>query len=41
MSIWAHNCRILMSHPELIDHQEWMEGGLVRHPRRLGLLRRH
>lgn len=41
MMIWAHNCRILTSHPELFDYEEWIEGGLARRPRRLGLLRRH
>ncbi|GAA0808655.1 hypothetical protein [Spirilliplanes yamanashiensis] len=43
MHIWAHNCRVLMSRPELLDYEEWCEGGLVRHPRRIGLFqpRRH
>lgn len=41
MSVWAHNCRLLTSHPELFDHEEWMEGGLVRRPRWLSVLRRH
>ena len=40
MSTGAHNCRVLMTRPEMYDHQEWMEGGLVRHPRRLGLFER-
>ena len=40
MQIWAHNCRVLMTRPELFDHHDWMEGGLVRHPRRLGLFNR-
>ena len=40
MSIWAHNCRVLMTRPELFDYEEWIEGGLVRHPRRLGLFGR-
>ncbi len=35
MSIWAHNCRVLMTRPELFDYEDWIEGGLVRHPRRL------
>jgi len=26
-----------MSRPESFDYAEWIEGGLVRHPRRLGL----
>lgn len=37
MSIWAHNCRVLMNRPELFDYREWCEGGLVRNPRRLQL----
>lgn len=41
MAVWAHNCRMLSAHPELFDHQDWMEGGLVRRPRRLSLLRGH
>jgi hypothetical protein len=41
MSIWAHNCRVLTMHPELFDYEDWCEGGLVRHPRRLGLFRHH
>lgn len=41
MAIWAHNTRVLRSHPELFDHGEWIEGGLARYPRRLSLLRRH
>ncbi|GAA2681060.1 MULTISPECIES: hypothetical protein [Actinoplanes] len=40
MQIWAHNCRVLMTRPELFDHHDWMEGGLVRNPRRLGLFNR-
>jgi hypothetical protein len=36
MAIWAHNCRALMTRPELFDYEQWCEGGLVRHPRRLG-----
>jgi hypothetical protein len=36
MSIWAHNCRVLMTRPELFDYAQWCEGGLVRNPRRLG-----
>lgn len=40
MAVWAHNCTMLMSHPELFDHGDWMEGGLVRRPRRVSLLRR-
>jgi len=40
MVIWAHNCRALLSHPELFDYAEWIEGGLVRQPRRLGLFNR-
>jgi hypothetical protein len=40
MSTWAHNCRILMNRPELFDYEDWCEGGLVRHPRRLGLFDR-
>ena len=40
MSIWAHNCRVLMSRPEIFDYSDWIEGGLVRHPRRLGMFRR-
>jgi hypothetical protein len=37
MQTWAHNCRVLMDRPELLDYSEWCEGGLVRHPRRIGL----
>jgi hypothetical protein len=37
MAIWAHNTRVLMSRPEIFEYSEWIEGGLVRHPRRLGL----
>ena len=40
LRVWAHNCRMLMSHPELFSHEEWMEGGLVRRPRRIDLLHR-
>ena len=40
MAIWAHNCRVLMSRPEIFDYADWIEGGLVRHPRRLGMFRR-
>ena len=36
MMTWAHNCRALISRPEFFDYAEWIEGGLVRHPRRLG-----
>lgn len=39
MIIWAHNCRALRTRPELFDYEDWCEGGLVRHPRRLGLFR--
>ena len=35
MAMWAHNCRVLMTRPELYDYEDWIEGGLVRHPRRL------
>jgi hypothetical protein len=38
MSIWAHNCRTLTSHPSLFDHHEWIEGGLTRRPRRIDRL---
>ncbi len=37
MQTWAHNCRILMDRPELLDYEDWCEGGLVRQPRRIGL----
>jgi hypothetical protein len=37
MAIWAHNCRALMARPELYEYEDWIEGGLVRHPRRLGV----
>ena len=34
---WAHNVRMLLARPkELFDYHDWCEGGLVRHPRRLG-----
>jgi hypothetical protein len=36
MSVWAHNCRVLIDRPEIFEYAEWIEGGLVRHPRRLG-----
>ena len=39
MGNWAHNCTMLMSHPELFDHHDWIEGGLARRPRRISLLR--
>ena len=35
MAMWAHNCRVLMTRPEMFDYEDWIEGGLVRHPRRL------
>ena len=35
MTIWAHNCTMLMNHPELFDYHDWVEAGLVRNPRRL------
>jgi hypothetical protein len=35
MAMWAHNCRVLMTRPELFEYEDWIEGGLVRHPRRL------
>jgi hypothetical protein len=38
MTIWAHNCTMLRSHPALFDHHEWIEGGLARRPRRINLL---
>lgn len=37
MQMWAHNCRVLMDRPELLDYEDWCEGGLVRQPRRIGL----
>jgi len=40
MTTWAHNCRVLMTRPEIFDHHDWFEGGLVRRPRRLGLFGR-
>jgi hypothetical protein len=36
MAIWAHNVRMLLARRELFDYHDWCEGGLVRHPRRLG-----
>jgi hypothetical protein len=36
MATWAHNARMLLARPELFDYYEWCEGGLVRHPRKLG-----
>ena len=36
MEIWAHNSRVLLARPDLFDYHDWCEGGLVRHPRRLG-----
>jgi hypothetical protein len=26
-----------MARPELYEYEDWIEGGLVRHPRRLGV----
>jgi hypothetical protein len=40
MQTWAHNCRVLMSRPELFDYRDWIEGGLTRYPRRLDLYSR-
>jgi hypothetical protein len=36
LTAWAHNTRMLLARPELFDYHEWCEGGLVRHPRRIG-----
>jgi hypothetical protein len=36
MSAWAHNTRMLLARPTLFNYHDWCEGGLVRHPRRLG-----
>jgi hypothetical protein len=36
LSAWAHNTRMLLARPELFDYHDWCEGGLVRHPRRIG-----
>jgi hypothetical protein len=36
LAAWAHNTRMLLARPELFDYHEWCEGGLVRHPRRIG-----
>jgi hypothetical protein len=36
MTTWAHNVRTLQSRPDLFEYHDWLEGGLVRRPRRLG-----
>jgi hypothetical protein len=36
LETWAHNTRVLLARPDLFDYHDWCEGGLVRHPRRLG-----
>jgi hypothetical protein len=36
LTAWAHNTRMLLARPELFDYHDWCEGGLVRHPRRIG-----
>ncbi|HYN97639.1 MAG TPA: hypothetical protein VES42_27690 [Pilimelia sp.] len=36
MEIWAHNSRVLIARQDLFDYHDWCEGGLVRHPRRIG-----
>jgi len=36
LSTWAHNTRMLLARPDIFDYHDWCEGGLVRHPRRLG-----
>jgi hypothetical protein len=36
LATWAHNTRMLLARPELFNYHDWCEGGLVRHPRRLG-----
>lgn len=36
MEVWAHNSRVLLARQDLFDYHDWCEGGLVRHPRRLG-----
>jgi hypothetical protein len=36
LETWAHNTRVLLARPETFDYHDWCEGGLVRHPRRLG-----
>jgi len=36
LAVWAHNTRMLLARPDLFDYHEWCEGGLVRHPRRIG-----
>src|SRR4029453_7734558 len=40
MSIWAHNCRVLMRRPELFEYEEGIEGGRGGPPRRPGLFNR-
>ncbi|BCJ71872.1 MULTISPECIES: hypothetical protein [Catellatospora] len=35
MAVWAHNTRVLLARPGLFDYNDWCEGGLVRHGRRL------
>ena len=39
-ALWAHNCRVLLARPELFEYEDWCEGGLVRHPRRVGMFPR-
>jgi hypothetical protein len=36
LTTWSHNVRMLMARSDLFDYHDWCEGGLVRHPRRLG-----
>lgn len=36
LATWAHNTRMLLARPDIFDYHDWCEGGLVRHPRRLG-----
>ncbi len=40
MRVWAHNCRVLVARPQLFDYPDWIEGGLVRQPRRITQLDR-
>jgi hypothetical protein len=35
MRTWAHNCRTLQGHPHVFRVEDWIDGGLVRRPRRL------
>jgi len=35
LAMWAYNTRVLLARPDVFDYHDWIEGGLVRHPRRI------